>query len=163
MVRPVMSASPVYMDAVIRPNRSLSPRGFRILLTVVAVACTACAVVFVHVGAVFAPIFAAVPLVAVIIAFRASFAAGRRVERVQVTAREIRVTHEAPGWSRLVWRSPTAFTRVAVLKDDERTVGVTLALSGREVPVAEALSPRERGEFALALQQAIREARAERA
>ena len=87
-------------------------------------------------------------MIAVIIAFVASFRAAKRVERVQVTARDVRVTHETPTSSRVVWESPTAFTRVAVEKDEERTVGVNLMLSGREIPVAAALSPRERGEFA---------------
>jgi uncharacterized membrane protein len=84
------------------------------------------------------------------------------VERVQVTARDVRVTHETPTSSRVVWESPTAFTRVGVEKDEERTVGVNLMLSDREVAVARALSPRERGEFAEALQHAIWEARRER-
>ena len=88
--------------------------------------------------------------------------AAKRVERVQVTARDVRVTHETPSSSRVVWESPTAFTRVSVDKDEERTVGVNLMLSGREVAVARALSPKERGEFAEALQLAIWEARRER-
>ena len=46
--------------------------------------------------------------------------------------------------------------------EDERTVGLRLALSGKGVDVAEALSPRERAEFAQALQQAIWQARQER-
>ena len=104
----------------------------------------------------------AVVNVAVLIAFVASFRAAKRVERVLVTARDVRVTHETPTSSRVVWESPTAFTRVAVEKDEERTVGVNLMLSGREIPVAIALSPRERGEFAEALQNAIWEARRER-
>jgi uncharacterized membrane protein len=162
MLGPVMSAAPVYMDAVIRPNRSLSPRGFRVLVAVVAAACLACAAVFMSVGVFWAPVFASTPLIAVLLAFRASFAAGRLTERVRVTARDIRVTHEAPGGARLVWESPTAFTRVEVETDETRVVGVKLRLSRREASVAQALSPRERGEFAQALKTAIREARAER-
>lgn len=152
----------VYMDAVITPNRSLTDRGFIILVAVVSAANTASAIVFVNLGATLVPIFLAIDLIAIIVAFLVSFSAAKRIERVQVTAREIRVTHEAPNWSKLVWESPTAFTRVAVVKEEERTVGLSLALSGREVPVAQALSPRERGEFAQALQQAIQEARRER-
>jgi uncharacterized membrane protein len=118
--------------------------------------------VFIYMGALFVPFFLALDVLAVIVAFMASFRAARRVERVQVTARDVVVTHEAPNWSRVVWESPTAFTRVAVETEDERTVGLRLAISGREVAVAQALSPRERGEFAKALQQAIWEARQER-
>jgi uncharacterized membrane protein len=151
-----------YMDAVIRPHRSLSERGFIILITVVTLANCASAAIFVYMGAVFVPFFLGLDVLAVVVAFMVSFRAARRIERVQVTAREVVVTHEAPNWTRVVWESPTAFTRVAVDKEEDRTVGLRLALSGREVAVAQSLSPRERGEFAKALEKAIWEARRER-
>ncbi len=150
------------MDAEIRPNRSLSERGFIILIAVVTVANCASAAVFIAVGAIFVPIFLAVDVLAVLVAFLVSFHAAKRIERVQVSASEIRVTHETPKQTRLVWRSPTAFTRVRVEKEEERTVALKLALSGREAEVAAALSPRERADFARALERAIWQARRER-
>ena len=154
--------SQTYMDAVITPHRSLSERGFIILIAVVTLANCCSAAVFVYMGATLVPIFMAFDVLAVIVAFLVSFSAARRIERVTITARDVVVTHEAPNWTRVVWESPTAFTRVAVETEDDRTVGLRLALSGREVPVAQALSPRERGEFAKALERAIWEARRER-
>ena len=154
-------AQPFYMDAEIRPNRSLSERGFIILIAIVTVANCASAAVFLAMGASFVPIFVGIDLLAVVVAFLVSFRAARRIERVQVTAHEIRVTHETPKWSRLVWQSPTAFTRVRVERDEERTVGLKLALSGREAEVAAALSPRERADFAKALERAIWRAKRE--
>ena len=151
-----------YMDAVITPHRSLSERGFIILISVVTLANCCSAAVFVYMGAVLVPFFLGLDVLAVIVAFMVSFRAARRVERVTITARDVVVTHEAPNWTRVVWESPTAFTRVAVDKEEDRTVGLRLALSGREVHVAQALSPSERGEFAKALEQAIWEARRER-
>jgi len=139
-----------YMDAVITPHRSLSERGFIILISVVTLA-NCCS-----------PFFLAIDVLAIVVAFLVSFSAARRVERVTITARDVVVTHEAPNWSRVVWESPTAFTRVSVVREDNRTVGLRLALSGKQVDVAQALSPRERGEFAKALEKAIREARRER-
>lgn len=157
-------ARPLYMDAVIRPNRSLSERGFIILIAIVTLANCASAAVFLAVGATFVPVFLALDVMAVVVAFLVSFRAARRVERVQVSARDIRVTEETPRWSRLVWESPTAFTRVQVETDDshERATALKLKLSGREVDVAAALSPRERADFARALERAIGEARRER-
>ena len=152
----------LYMDAEIRPNRSLSERGFIILITVVTVANCASAAVFLAVGATFVPVFLGVDLLAVVVAFLVSFRAARRIERVQVTASDVRVTHETPKWSKLVWESPTAFTRLCVEKEDERTIALKLALSGREAEVAAALSPRERADFARALDRAIWRAKRER-
>jgi uncharacterized membrane protein len=149
-----MSAA-LYMDAEIRPHRSLSERGFIILISVVTVANVASAAVFLAMGAKLVPIFLGIDMLAIFVAFVASFRAARVIERVQVSARDVRVVRETPRSSVVVWESPTAFTRVAVEKDDDRVVGLKLALSGRETPVAAALSPRERAEFAQALDRAI--------
>ncbi|WP_394762775.1 DUF2244 domain-containing protein [Phenylobacterium sp.] len=151
-----------YMDAVITPHRSLSERGFIVLISVVTLANCASAAVFIYMGAILVPLFLGLDVLAVIVAFMVSFRAARQVQRVTITARDVVVVHESPNWRKVVWESPTAFTRVAVEKDEDRTVGLSLALSGRQVAVAQALSPRERGEFAEALKQAISEARLER-
>lgn len=153
---------PLYMDAVITPHRSLSERGFVVLISVVTLANLASAAVFMSLGATLVPIFLGVDLLAIIVAFLVSFQAVKNIERVQVSAREVRVVRETPKHSVVVWESPTAFTRVAVEKDEDRVAELKLALSGRELPVAVALSPRERAEFAQALERAIWEARRER-
>ncbi|MFL5295409.1 MAG: DUF2244 domain-containing protein [Phenylobacterium sp.] len=152
----------MYMDAEIRPHRSLSERGFIVLIAVVTIANCASAAVFVRMGAIFVPFFLGIDVAAIIVAFIVSFRAARQVQRVQVTAGQVVVTHETPTWSKVVWESPTAFTRVAVDREEGRAVGVRLALSDRQLPVAQALSPRERHDFAAALQKAIWDARQER-
>ncbi len=149
----------VFMDAEIRPNRSLSQRGFIILICIVTALNCASAAVFVAMGAYFVPLFLGADVVAVAVAFLASFAAARRIERVRVTDRSVRVIRETPKTSTVVWESPTAFTRVSVLTEDDRAIDLRLALSGKEAAVARALSPAERAEFARALEGAIREAR----
>jgi uncharacterized membrane protein len=153
----------LYMDAEIRPNRSLSQRGFVVLIAIVTLANCASAAVFIALGAKFVPIFLGLDLAAVVIAFLVSFRAAKRVERVQVSSRDVVVVRETPTSTEVIWESPTAFTRVAVEKADNRVVDLRLALSGRELPVAAALSPRERTEFAEALQRAIWRAKRERA
>jgi len=147
---------PLYMDAEIKPNRSLSERGFVILISVITIANVASAAVFVRMGAHYVVPFIGIDLLAVIVAFLASFKSGRVIERVQVSAAEVRITYETPKDSRVVWESPTAFTRVTTERDEEdRVMALRLALSGRETAVAAALSPGERGEFAKALEEAI--------
>ena len=153
----------LYMDAVITPNRSLSQRGFIVLIGVVTTFNCLAAAVFLSMGATFVPIFLGLDVIAVTAAFLVSFAAAKRIERVQVTSRDVRVVRETPRHSQVVWESPTAFTRVALEVVDEQLVSLKLALSGKAVPVAQALSPEERQEFARALQRAIRRAREARA
>ncbi|MFN3521365.1 MAG: DUF2244 domain-containing protein [Phenylobacterium sp.] len=152
----------LYMDAEITPNRSLSQRGFIVLIGVITTLNCISAAVFIAMGAHWVPVFLGLDLAAVIVAFLASFRAARQVERVRVSAGHVRVTHEIREQVRLVWESPTAFTRIALETEDDRAVELRLALSGREVAVAQALSPSERAQFAVALEQAIRKARMER-
>lgn len=149
-------AWPLYMDAEIKPHRSLSQRGFIILICVITAANVASALVFLSLHADLVPIFLGVDVIAIIVAFLASFRAARMIERVQVSAAEVKVTYEAGDRVRVVWESPTAFTRVTTERDeDNRCTALRLALSGRQTAVAAALSPRERGEFAKALEEAI--------
>lgn len=145
----------LYMDAEIKPNRSLSQRGFIILILLVTAFNVMAAAVFLYIGAHLVPLFLGLDVAAIAVAFLVSFAAARNIERVQVSAGEVRVVHETPKWSRLVWESPTAFTRVALEVQDDQAVALRLRLSGKEVAVAQALSPRERREFAKALETAI--------
>lgn len=153
----------LYMDAEIRPNRSLSQRGFVILICVISAANVASAAVFLTMGAHLIPVFLGLDLLAVILAFLVSFRRARLIERVQVSAAEVKVTYEAGRQVRLVWESPTAFTRVSTERDEEnRCMALRLALSGRQRAVAAALSPGERGEFAKALEHAIWRARRDR-
>lgn len=152
----------LYMDAEITPNRSLSQRGFVALICAITMLNCISAAVFVAMGAHWVPVFLALDLVAIVAAFGVSYAGAKRVERVQVSAGEVLVIHETPKWSRVVWTSPTAFTRVALAVEEDIAVEVKLMLSGREMPVAAALSPGEKGQFAVALEQAILSARRER-
>lgn len=150
-----MSAA-LFMDAEIRPNRSLSERGFIVLISIVTLLNCISAGVFIAMGAMLVPVFLGLDVAAIVIAFLASFRAAKRVERVQVSARDVRVTRETPKLSELIWESPTAFTRVSLERDaDDRAVDLRLRLSGREAAIARALSPAERAAFAQALETAI--------
>lgn len=154
----------LFMDAEIRPNRSLSQRGFIVLISIVTLLNCISAGVFIAMGAMFVPVFLGLDLAAIVVAFLASFRAAKRVERVQVSARDVRVTRETPQVSEVLWESPTAFTRVSLQRDaDDRAVDLRLQISGREAPIARALSPVERAAFAQALEAAIWNAKRARA
>ena len=149
------------MDAVITPNRSLSPRGFALVMGALALINLLLAIGFLLAGAAPIPIFLGLDVLAVFIAFQVSFRRARRAERVQVTADEVRVRYETPQGGRTVWTSPTAFTAVA-LENVGHAARVRLSLSGRRLTVGAALSPKERIDFGQALEQALSAARAER-
>lgn len=151
----------LYMDATITPNRSLSKRGFGVLMGALIAINGLMAAYFLSVGAIPIPVFLGLDVLGVYVAFRISYRSALMAERVQVTAQEVRVLHER-GRSRMtVWRSPTAFTRVDV-EAHEDAPRVRLRMSGRRWTVAAALSPKERTAFAEALKRAMNAATLER-
>lgn len=151
----------LYMDAVIWPNRSLSPRGLKILLGLCIAYNLVLAIFLILIGAFPVPVFLGLDVAGLALAFHVSNRRARRAERVQVSAEAIKVIRQEGGRAATVWASPTAFTRVAVDVGEEEAE-VKLELSGRSLAIAQALSPDERADFAAALQRAIRAARAER-
>jgi len=155
-------AAPLYMDAVIKPNRSLSRRGLHLLLGVMIGFNLLLAVFLLALGAPPVLPFLGLDVLAVGLALRASFRAAERSERVRVTAEAVTVSREDEKGARLVWTSPTAFTRVGVDQPGEHETRVRLMMSRRRLAVGRALSPPERLDFARALERAIRDARAER-
>lgn len=147
-------SQPLYMDAEITPNRSLSRTGVFIVLCLFGAANGIAGTVFWMMGAWPAPIFMGLDVLALWWAFSIHNRAAQP-ERVQVTPVEICVLRK----DQQVWSSPTAFTRVAVERRGPGDSRVRLSLSGKALTIARALSPAERLEFAGALEQAILAAR----
>jgi uncharacterized membrane protein len=152
----------LYMDALITPKRSLSKAGFYWLIGALIVFNGLVATLMFALGALPVPPFLFIDVLGVYIAFRISNRRARQAERVQVSADAVTVSHEFGARKRTVWTSPTAFTRVSVEAPGEHEARVRLHLSQRALTIARALSPHERMDFAGALEDAIRKARAER-
>lgn len=154
-------SAPLYMDAVITPNRSLSRRGFIVLIAVMTGINTLTAVLFVALHAAPALVFLFLDVLAVGVAYQLSNRAARRSERIQVSAAEVSVILQSRTGEHTVWRSPTAFTRVTLTGGDADETDLHLRLSDRAVAVARDLTRAERRDFAAALEAAIRRARAD--
>ena len=152
----------LYMDAEIRQNASLSPLGFKIILGVVVAASSLFSIFFFVIGAWPAPIFLGLDVLLIWLAFRASFRAAARKERVRVSADQVVVWLESETGRRTVWTSPTAFTGLDVEAFGQDDTKVALRMHRRRYLVGRALSPGERADLGRALDGAIRAARAER-
>ena len=151
----------LHFDAVITPNRSLKTRGFVVLLGVLLTINLLIAGFFLAIGAIPVPIFLGLDVLGVWLAFTVNNRRALQEERVQVSAEEVRVLHQLGEAVRVIWRSPTAFTRV-VVEGEEDEARVRLTLSGRSRVIGRSLSPPERNDLGRALDDAIRAARAER-
>lgn len=155
-------AGPLYMDAVIRQNASMTPLGFKVLLGVVISVNMVFALFCFAIGAWPAPIFLGLDVLLVWLAFRASFRAAERQERVRVSAETVEISLEADGVAKTVWTSPTAFTGLDVEAFGQDDTKVRLRMHRRRYLVGRALSPGERASLGRALEDALRAARAER-
>ena len=151
-----------YMDAVIAPRRSLSRQGFYWVIGVIAAFNLASASLFIALRAFPVPIFLGLDVLAVVLAFRVNYRGAALAERVQISAEQVRVSHQYGARARTVWTSPTAFTGVSVEGQGEHEVRVRLHMSGRTVIIGAALSPGERADLAVRVEAAIKAARAER-
>lgn len=155
-----MEAQPsLFLDAVITPHRSMPRRGWVVLIGLLVTVNLVLALVFTAMGAPAVPVFLGLDVAGVCLAFWLSHRAGRRVERVQVSAEQVRVVREFGASRDLLWASPTAFTGVRLESAGEHDARVRLTLSGRALTVGGRLSPPERRGLFHAIDDAIRQAR----
>jgi uncharacterized membrane protein len=160
-----MDAAPaarLYLDHEIVPTRSLPIGGFVALISLVLLVNIGVGTMFVVMGAAPIPIFLGLDVLAVCIAFRASYRQARRRERVQVSADEVRVLRHSGERADTVWRSPTAFTRVLLEEPTEHDAKVRLMLSRRRLTIGMALGVQGRRDLARTVETAIHAARNER-
>lgn len=152
----------LHMDVVLTARRSLPRKGFVALLVLLAAYNLLVAAFLLAIGAFPVPVFLGLDFLAVVIAFRVSYRRAAYGERVQVTSEQVKVLRRSRAGEQPVWTSPTAFTRVFVHRRGERETVVQLHLWERAFSLGTGLSPKERNDFAGALEQAIAAARAER-
>ena len=150
--------APLFMDAEISRNRTLSAHGLRVLFGVLIGLDVVLGVVFAVMGAGLVAGFMAVAAAALFLAFAISNRRARDLERVQVSPFEVRVVRRVRTEEQVVWTSPTAFTRVELIDGEASAGEVRLRLREQKVEVAQALSRPERLAFAKALETAIRRA-----
>lgn len=154
---PAPAAGPVYMDAELSPNRSLSRTAFAIVFAAFALINLVVAVGFVLAGAYPVAGFMGLDVVLFAAAFAWSYRDGRARERVLVAGDRLHVARMPVKGAPDHWVVHPHWVRVETAE-----TAVNLAAGGRSVPVAAFLSPEEREAFAGALGQALRRARDER-
>jgi len=142
-------------DATLSPNRSLSQRWFWRLIGVVAALEIALACVFWAQGAYPVSGFLLAGMVALIIAFRVNYAAGRAREIVQICPARVMVERRPAFGAGEAWQVSPQWAQVA-----QDSGAVRIASAGRALRIGAFLSPQERDAFAAALRQALARARA---
>ena len=147
---PALEGAPLYMDAVLRPHRSLSPAAFKLMLIVVIAINLLVAAVFVSQGAYPVAGFLGLDVLALWLAFRLNYRAARAEERIRVAAARLHLERRAPDGSARHWVLNPIWAQVS---EDNR--GVAIRSGKGAMRVASFLSPAERGAFARALREAL--------
>ena len=156
-------------SAELRPNRSLSPRGFRILMAAIGFVCLAMGLAFFFADAWPVIGFLGLDVAAIYLAFRLSYRAGRLRETVRLSEAELTVDRIQPSGQRKHWSFQPYWARVRLELDDPDPVdvvddpsimegqgSVVVSSHGEHVRLGRFLAPGERHSFADALSLALR-------
>jgi len=153
-------AEPEIFSAVITPHRSLTPRGFLILMLCLGALSFVSGVIFVSIGA--WPVFGFFGLDVLLVywAFRANFRAARAYEEVKVTASELTVRKVSHRGSVREWTLNPVWVRLDRIVHDEFGIERLFLVShGRRLSIGGFLGPDEKASLARALSDALGEAK----
>jgi uncharacterized membrane protein len=151
---------PTIFSAIITPHRSLTPQGFLVVMLVIGVLSFISGMSFLLRGA--WPVFGFCGLDVLLVywAFRANFRAARAYEEVTVTASELTVRKVSHRGGVREWSLNPLWVRLERIVHAEFGVERLFLVShGRRLTIAGFLGPAEKASFALALSNALGEAK----
>lgn len=143
--------APILFDAVLHPYRSLSPRGFAILMSLLGAISFAAGFSFVALGA--WPVFGflGLDLVLVYFAFRMNYRAGRNYELVRLTENKLSIARGGPRGQHEILAFQPYWVRVEIDDPPSHESQLRLTSHGRSVTIGAFLTPDERLDLARAL------------
>lgn len=146
---------PVVFDAMLHPYRSLSRRGFVVLMAAVALVGFAGGIAFVYLGAWPITGFGILELWLFYVMFRLNYRSARRFERVRLTRDELTVERHEPNGEVEQWQFQTYWLRVAIDDPPAHDSRLTLSSHGRQLTIGSFLTADERADFARTLKTAL--------
>jgi len=149
------SQTALIFDAVVTPNRSLSPDGFRRLMLLLAVGLAAPSLIALAHGWYPILMFCGGEFLLVWYLFQRNYFDGRATELVRLDDRQLIVERITPKGDRSVLQLEPTWLSVRMDDPPRHDSLVRLASHGAETIIARDLSPAERLEFARSLDQAL--------
>jgi uncharacterized membrane protein len=147
---------PVLYDAELAPHCSLPPRGFAVVMLLLAGVSGAVGVAFVLRGAWPVTPFFGLDVLLVYWAFRINYRHARLREELRLTEDSLTVERISVRGERRRWQFQPFWLRVTLEEKDEHTNRLVLASHGRSLVVGSFLGPAERRGVASALSDALR-------
>ena len=150
---------PALFDAELRPHRSLSPRGFLVLMAVICGISFTAGLAFFLMGAWPVIGFMGADVLLIYLAFKINYRNGRLVEHLHLTRDRLTVSRIGPGRRSRTWEFQPFWLQVVF---DDKAIGnefsecpLILRSHGRSLAVGSFLTRQERGEVASALRAAL--------
>ncbi|MBE9552734.1 MAG: DUF2244 domain-containing protein [Proteobacteria bacterium] len=146
----------VFFDAVLRPHRSLSPLGFRLLMAASVAGLLVVGLLFWLLGAWPVIGFCGLEFGLLYGAFRLNYRAARAYERLRLSDEGLEISRVRPnGVVARVWRMQPNWLRIDIDNPPEHDSQLTLSSHGRRMVVGSFLAPDERLDLAKALAEAL--------
>lgn len=163
----VEPGEPLLLDLVLYPYRSLTPRGFALVMAVLATIGLVAGILFVAVGAWPVVGFFGVDVALVYWCLRSNFRAARLHETVQLTERVLTIRRVSAHGRVQSWTFQPHWLRVELPEANEVGAApagrLTLSSHGRSLAIGGFLAPDERAGLARTLRQALADLRDRRA
>ena len=146
---------PVFFERVLLPYRSLPPRGFNILMGVLAAISIAASTLFVSLGAWPVCGFFGLDVGLVYLAFRLSYRSARQRETLRLADEELTVERVGIRGDRRLWRFQAFWVRVIFEERPDESNRLALASHGKTLAIGTFLPPPVRREVAATLRDAL--------
>ncbi|HXE17032.1 MAG TPA: DUF2244 domain-containing protein [Stellaceae bacterium] len=144
-----------FYRAELRPHRSLPPKGFAIVMAILAVGSFLISVAFVLRGAWPVTPFFGLDVALVYLAFRLSYRSARQREHLRLTTDELTLERVDVYGGRQHWRFQPFWARIVFEERDETSNHLSLTSHGKSVTVGAFLGPAERRKVAFSLKEAL--------
>jgi uncharacterized membrane protein len=145
----------VVFDAILTPHRSLSHRGFVVLMSAVCAVSFTAGLGFFLMGAWPVVGFMGLDVLMIYGAFKLNFRAARLYETLTLTRDDLIVRRVSPRGDQQTWRFQPAWLQVRMDDPPKHESQLTLRSHGRQLAIGSFLTPEERLDLARTLQGAV--------
>lgn len=151
----VTTEAPLF-DAMLSPQRSLSPKGFLILMSVISVVSFGCGLYFYALGAWPVLGFFGLDVLVIYCAFRWNYRDARMQERIVIYGDKLVVSRRTPAGKSESWTFNPYWARVEITQVTHTAQDLRLISHGRYLSFGRFLNDDEKSDFADVLSRALR-------
>lgn len=150
---------PILFDAILTPHRSLSPRGFIILMSIIGVVSFAAGLAFFLAGAWPVVGFLGLDVLLIFFAFRVNYRSARSYEALRLTRAELQVRQVDARGRITESQFQPAWLQVLLEEGSRPANRLVLRSHGKSLAIGNFLTADERVDLGQALAEAVRDAR----